>query len=256
MSAGAKAVCCFENSLLVRKSASSASGTSTSAADCCVAFRASAKKDKKVCSAAAPLGLSGDGLSGGVRRSGKSCFSPASSSSSSASSRPQFRRRESRLTSPPRSAAAAAAPVRSLEGESSLLKDIDSQDLEAEAPLLLQQCSDLDWKKLGDDLRTEALHGLHSSGVRALSLKALEKLMASWMHEQMVDGLERPGPAGGVLAAEEPGWSLEAATSELRMEANLQVKILSATEVIIRNLCTKGPLKAEVFQYGQSVLLL
>lgn len=122
------------------------------------------------------------------------------------------------------------APVQSLEG-TSLLKDIDSHDLEAETPSLLQQCSDLDWKKLVDDLRSEALHGLQSAGLRALSLKALEKLMGAWIHEQMVEGIESPMAAGEVLSTEEPGWNLEAAASNLRMEANLQAAQMLASGV-------------------------
>ncbi|CAM6099764.1 unnamed protein product [Calypogeia fissa] len=186
---------------------------------------------------AVPVGLSGDGLSSVRRNSSRLCFSatPSSAASSSSSSpRTILSRRVSRLTSPPRgtpAAAAALVPIQCLEGELPLLKDIDSQDLEAETPSLLQQCSDMDWKKLVDDLRSEALHGLQSSGLRALSLKALEKLMESWIHEGMVDGIERPTAAGKVLDPQEPGWNAEAAASELRMEANLQAAQMLASGV-------------------------
>jgi hypothetical protein len=239
--AGAQSLCCLESSLPARKSASSSSSASS-----CVAH-----SEKLSCG---PFGLSGDGLNCGVRRSSRFSLSASSSpsssasssSSSSSSSRPKVGR-VSRLTSPPRSTAAAAPVVQTVEG-TSLLKDIDTQDLEAETPLLLQQCSDLDWKKLVDDLRSEALHGLQSAGLRALSLKALEKLMKSWLHQQMTDGIECP--TGQILPSEEAGWSLKAATCELRMEANLQ-----AAQMLSKGVDSTFDWEADVAELHRRILL-
>jgi hypothetical protein len=212
-SAGAQSLCSLESSLPARKSVSTAPVGSSSAGHL----------NRLSCG---PLGL-WDGLSSGVRRSKRFSMNAASSPSTSASSSSSSRQnvgRVARLTSPPRSTAALAPEVENLEGSYSV-KDIDTpEDLEAETASLVHECSDLDWKKLVDDLRSEALHGLQSSGLRALSLKALEKLMDSWLHDQMADGIEIP--MAEMIPTEEAGWSLEAATCELRTQANLQVNVL------------------------------
>lgn len=188
----------FIDNTLIRKSSSSAFATSTSSTECCAL---ASSGHKKFCS---PRGLAGNGLE---KRSGRL----------SLSSRSRLNR-VGNLTSTARSAA-AAAPTRSIH-EESLMMDIDSQGLEADTPSLVEQCSDLDWKTLVNDLRSEALSGLESAGLRALSLKALEKLMESWISDQMVDGIE--SPRVGNVTVEELGWSFEVAARDLHMQAKLQ----------------------------------
>ncbi|BBN15127.1 hypothetical protein MPTK1_6g17270 [Marchantia polymorpha subsp. ruderalis] len=200
-----------------------------------VPFRASTSSAECCCSLRSRLGLAGSGLSQRSRRASRLCVSTP-------------RPKGGRSSRAPPSAAAPSAPVAILQ-EEPLFSSIEAHDLERESPALLAQCADMDWRRLVDELHSQALHSLESAGPKALHLRKLEKEMNSWIHDSMAEDIDVPlgGPA-----MEDMGWSYESAAEELRMQANLQ-----AAQHLARGVDTSfdweneaAELHRRVFTYG------
>ncbi|KAL2621834.1 hypothetical protein R1flu_002039 [Riccia fluitans] len=136
----------------------------------------------------------------------------------------------------------------SLLQEENLLSTIHTDNLEADAPALLAECADMDWKKLVDELHSEALQSVESLGRKTLCLKALKEEMRLWIHDRMVQDMEVPIEGGGDAGSEDFEWSYKSAAEELRMQANLQ-----AAEQLARSVDVSFDWEAEVAELHRRV---